>query len=94
MFAEKAAIALNGAMLKYGKELGKKLKGIKKYDTKTIGPIAGELYDKVIDPIHREYKRIGANDTPVREVSILGAIDMVKKRYSKTRFTRLGDYIG
>lgn len=89
-----ASAALNDAMSKFRKELKKRLAKVSEYDTKVIGPIAGGLYDSIVLPVHRKFKSIGANDTPVREVSTVAAIQMVKDIYGKTRWTKLGDYIG
>lgn len=92
--AENAADALNAAMLKFEKELKKNLKGVSEYDTEVVGPIAGKLYDAVILPVHKKFRSIGANDTPVREISTVAAIQMVKSIYNKTGWTKLGDYVG
>jgi len=90
----KAVTALNGAMSKFQKAVRKDLAKITEYDTKVAGPIAGALYDKLIDPVHSKYRSIGADDTPVREISVLAAIQMVKDVYGKTGWSKLGDYIG
>ena len=91
---EKAADALNAAMLKFRKALSKGLRGISEYDTEVVGPIAGKLYDSVLIPVHEKFRASGANDTPVREVSTVAAIKMVKDIYGKKGWTKLGDYIG
>jgi len=91
---DKAVSALNSAMAKFQKAVRKDLADIPEYDTKVVGPIAGKLYDKIIDPVHGKFDSVGSDDTPVREVSILSAIQMVKDIYGKTGWTKLGDHIG
>jgi hypothetical protein len=91
---KKAVSALNSAMKKFQKAVRKALSKVPEYDTKTAGPIGGELYDKIIGPVHSKFRSVGADDTPVREISTLAAIQMVKDVYGKTGWTKLGDYIG
>lgn len=91
---KKAVSALNSALSKFQKAVRKDLAKIPEYDTKVVGPIAGELYNKIIAPVHSKYRSVGADDTPVREVSVLAAIQMVKDVYGKTGWTKLGDHIG
>jgi len=91
---DKAVDSLNSAMGKYKKALRKDLAKIAEYDTKVVGPVAGALYDSIIDPVHSKYRSVGADDTPVREISVIAAIQMIKDVYGKTGWTKLGDYIG
>jgi len=90
----KAVTALNSAMAKFKKAVRKKLSKIAEYDTKVVGPIAGELFDAIVAPVHAKFDSVGADDTPSREISTLAAIQMVKDIYGKTGWTKLGDHIG
>lgn len=91
---DKAVKALNIAMAKAEGQLKKEMAKIHTFDADEIGPKAGEIFGKIVEPILKKHKQVGSNDTEPRYVAVQGLINMVKKHYGIKGWTMLGDYIG
>lgn len=87
-----AASALNKAMREIAKEISK-LVVKHPYDEKWWGRKIGELYQKHIGPVNKEYRDTGIEDTEPRYHIAQGIIDMVKGWYGIEGWTNLGDWI-